>query len=165
MVYIQPCNDYPCLLPGEMPMKKRKTVENKFNYLVSRWDNKEFSAKMRRIFSESNKGEKNHFWKGGVTTYERKLYLNNRRRAKLLNATGSHTQGEWELLKRQYGNICPACEKPEPDIVLTEDHIIPLSKGGSDYIENIQPLCRSCNSRKHTESIIYPAKGDVSETK
>ena len=66
-----------------------------------------------------------------------------------------HTFGEWELLKKQYNYTCPSCKQTEPKIMLTEDHIIPLSKGGSDVIENIQPLCRSCNSKKSAKTIKF----------
>lgn len=31
----------------------------------------------------------------------------------------------------------------------------PLVKGGSDYIENIQPLCRECNSAKRDRVIDF----------
>jgi len=70
-------------------------------------------------------------------------------------SSGHFTLGEWELLKKQYNYTCPACGKKEPEIKLEIDHIIPLSKGGSNWIENIQPLCRSCNAKKHTNYLKY----------
>ena len=86
-------------------------------------------------------------------------WLSNKWHKKKRDAEGSHTYGEWELLKKQYGYVCPCCGEKEPFNqrvkYLTQDHIIPLSKGGSDYIENIQPLCMHCNLTKHTKIIKY----------
>jgi hypothetical protein len=96
-------------------------------------------------------GKDNWNWKGGGSHIEH----GKRRREKVRNAEGSHTQGEWELLKIQYGFTCPCCKQQEPTIKLTEDHIIPLSKGGSNFIENIQPLCLRCNVKKFTKIIKY----------
>lgn len=77
-------------------------------------------------------------------------HLKARRYAREKGADGKHTIQEWEALKLKFGNKCAMCKE---DKKLTKDHIIPLSKGGSDYISNIQPLCKNCNSRKH--NIIY----------
>lgn len=101
-------------------------------------------------------GERNPAWKGGVTKIPGyKSHWNAEYRARKRIACGCHELCEWENLKAQYNWTCPCCGKSEPEIKLTEDHIIPLSNGGSNNIENIQPLCRSCNCKKHTKIIKY----------
>lgn len=92
-------------------------------------------------------------WKGG--RYATSTRHNATRRARERTGGGYHTLGEWELLKKQYSYTCPACKKCEPHVTLTRDHIIPISRGGSNFIENIQPLCKRCNSKKHTRTIKY----------
>ena len=72
-------------------------------------------------------------------------HLKARRYAREKGAKGSHTLEEWQELKYKFNQKCAKCEQEKP---LTKDHIIPLSSGGSDNIENIQPLCRNCNSKK-----------------
>lgn len=74
-----------------------------------------------------------------------------RRRTRKTNAGGSYTVDEWNTLKAFYGNRCLCCGKQEPEVKLTADHVIPVAKGGNSNIDNIQPLCKSCNSMKHTD--------------
>jgi len=57
-----------------------------------------------------------------------------------------HTQEQWEEKKKQYNYRCFYCGgKVER---LTRDHVIPLTKGGTDRIENIVPACWPCNRAK-----------------
>jgi 5-methylcytosine-specific restriction endonuclease McrA len=60
---------------------------------------------------------------------------------------GEHfTEEEWAALVDSCGGECLSCGTPhEP---LTVDHIVPLSLGGSNAIQNIQPLCEVCNNLK-----------------
>ena len=62
------------------------------------------------------------------------------------NKAGKIDWIEWENKIMKLGNKCQNCGTIKN---ITIDHIIPLSKGGGNNIENLQPLCRSCNCRKN----------------
>lgn len=70
------------------------------------------------------------------------------RRVRKRNGGGSFTYQEWEALKAKYNYTCLCCGKQEPEIQLQADHIVPVFLDGSSCINNIQPLCKSCNSSK-----------------
>lgn len=55
------------------------------------------------------------------------------------------TEAQWELIKSTYNFCCYYCGKKTK---LTQDHITPLSLGGTHSMDNIVPSCLSCNSRK-----------------
>lgn len=48
-----------------------------------------------------------------------------------------------------------ACLKCGTDKNLTTDHIIPISKGGSNDFSNLQILCEKCNSTKGSKAEDY----------
>lgn len=76
------------------------------------------------------------------TKFRQYDYLTRKRRREI---PGSHTLSEWEATKRAHAFRCAVCNKRK---ALTRDHIIPVTRGGSDDITNIQPLCLSCNASK-----------------
>jgi len=78
------------------------------------------------------------------------------RRALKKQGGGSFTASEWKALCEQYDNKCcyPGCDRTD----LHMDHVIPLSKGGSSDISNIQPLCGYHNMSKGTKKTDYRTK-------
>jgi 5-methylcytosine-specific restriction endonuclease McrA len=76
---------------------------------------------------------------------EKKAVLESRRRARKAGNGGSHTVAQRREKFALFGNACAYCGRQGD---LTEDHVVPLSRGGTDDISNIVPACRSCNSRK-----------------
>jgi 5-methylcytosine-specific restriction endonuclease McrA len=91
---------------------------------------------------------------------ELRLMIAHRYRARKNGNGGSFTSEEWTQLKALYDYTCLRCGQREPDIQLSVDHVIPISKGGSNDISNIQPLCRSCNSAKWAKHIDYRSEKD-----
>lgn len=71
-----------------------------------------------------------------------RIYVNNRRAL----IEGISLPGDtWERMIAHYGEECAQCGVNEN---LTLDHVIPLSKGGSHTISNLQILCAKHNSAK-----------------
>lgn len=79
-----------------------------------------------------------------------------RRRALKRGSEGDVSKDSWLALKESYGHKCPCCLKEEPEVSLTLDHIVPISRGGVHDISNIQPLCFLCNLKKGVKTIYYP---------
>lgn len=128
---------------------------------IKKWakNNNEKIKIQRRKYREQNRDK--------VRVGIRRFYRNNpgktheyqnRRRAAKLNNGGSYTTQEWEFLCEFYGHICLRCgthANDTPEGKLSPDHVIPLSRGGSNDISNIQPLCYTCNLQKHTSATDY----------
>lgn len=75
------------------------------------------------------------------------------RRARKKSVLSTLTKQEWEWLLLQCDYKCVCCHRS--DVKLTQDHIIPIVSLGNHSIDNIQPLCRSCNSKKSSMAIDY----------
>ncbi len=84
------------------------------------------------------------------THIEQQNMFSRRRRIRKLFLGGEHTVEQWLYVKAVFGNTCANCGQSEALGKLHQDHKIPLAKGGTDNIDNIQPLCKSCNSSKGT---------------
>lgn len=110
---------------------KRKT-ENPAKY-------KEITRKADKRWYEKNK--------------EKSLLASKNRRVKTRGSNGVIALSEWQEICKFYGNKCLCCGRS--DVKMTIDHIIPIFKNGKNVIENVQPLCHSCNSRKHTNTTDY----------
>jgi 5-methylcytosine-specific restriction endonuclease McrA len=76
-----------------------------------------------------------------------------KRRVRKAQAVGMHTFAQWMSKVSFYGWKCWYCGIGLTMKSLTKDHAIPLTRGGTDYVANLLPSCRKCNSHKHTRTV------------
>ena len=74
------------------------------------------------------------------------------RKASVRGAPGSHTAAEIARLLSGQNYRCAVCGTGIRH-VRHADHIIPLARGGSNNIKNIQMLCPPCNLAKHARTM------------
>lgn len=75
----------------------------------------------------------------------------NRRRAmKAAAAVIDFTPEQWYFVQCMFNHRCAYCGKKAK---LTQDHILPLSRGGDHTLSNIVPACSPCNSKKGSKCL------------
>ncbi len=124
-----------------------KNIEHYRQYFRQRHRKQEWKKYQNQYYLK-NKRELLEKAKAKPDYLEKKNIRWHRRKAKLLETKGQFTLKEWNELKKKFDYTCQMCGKKEPEIKLTKDHIIALDNGGNNAIDNIQPLCQSCNSKK-----------------
>lgn len=78
---------------------------------------------------------------------------NHARNAMKRNAEGKHTASDIDLIRRAQKDRCGYCKENLRGGGQV-DHIIALSKGGSDWPRNLQILCAPCNQSKNARDPI-----------
>lgn len=94
-----------------------------------------------------------------LKSQDRHQASNRLRRARLAGSDGAFTAADIVALRDRQRNKCTNClrsfgRKPTYHI----DHIVPVSRGGSNRITNIQLLCPGCNLRKRAKDPVQFAR-------
>ena len=81
-----------------------------------------------------------------------KWALAGRLRLVRLKAGGKYSHQDARKLIVAAGNKCPECEHEMLPWITgrypTVDHIVPVSKGGSNDISNLRVICNRCNAKR-----------------
>lgn len=126
--------------------KKTAQIRSKRNYAARR----EKRLKRSREWYENNREQrllKSREW--AKNNPEKQKHRVMTYRARRLGARGHSSAAQMEARISLYGGLCAYCLGPASTI----DHVIPLSRGGTNWPANLRPACKSCNSKKHIKKI------------
>jgi 5-methylcytosine-specific restriction endonuclease McrA len=144
----------------EAPRRYQEEHKEQISEYKKRWaaDNEEKVAASKLAYYEREREEviaRSKKWAEENSERVQQAKANNRRRRRAARhaSHGNFTAEEFKELCERYDNKCLACGDAEA--VLEADHVVPLTRGGSDEISNVQPLCGSCNRKKFVNIIDY----------
>lgn len=111
---------------------------------------KKYAVNYHKIYGKINKKHKAEYDVAYKKNNREKIKINkHKRRALEKNASGKLSNGITNKLLTLQNNLCIVCRNKL--IKYHIDHIVPLSKGGSNDDYNVQLLCPSCNHQKNAK--------------
>lgn len=145
---------------GHRAKHRDETLVKKAEYRAARRD--DLSAKQRERYRKNPDRTKQYCRQWRAANRERKNASERARRLKNWERTSQLTRitkakrrdriagaryqlRDWQAMCDWFGDACLCCHSSAP---ITVDHVIPLARGGTNTIENLQPLCDKCNKSK-----------------
>ena len=86
-------------------------------------------------------------------THKEQIYEHNRAAFHKRRGAGDFDKDAWNKKLALLNYQCVYCGSKDR---IEIDHIYPISKGGTNHIDNLQPLCAFCNNSKHNKILIKP---------
>lgn len=108
-----------------------------------------------RWYAENKDKMKAYYAEWRRNNPEKRRASEHRRRARKANAKGTFTADDWKQRLAYHDYKCIYCGVEKHDTkekYLTMEHLIPLSRGGTNWPSNLAPSCMSCNCKKHTKT-------------
>lgn len=122
---------------------KKEHEEKEKEYNKKRWQERKNDPEYKEYRHKYMKK-----WRKTEVAKRHRAAQRHNRRARIVEAGGTFTTDDLAKLIEQYDKSCPHCYQREPFIHMTPDHVQSLSNGGSNFIENIQPLCWGLNEKQ-----------------
>jgi uncharacterized protein YdaU (DUF1376 family) len=122
-----------------------------------KWHQERQDIEREKAAGQKRRGTAGAGAKWGMETSQERGKVTRSQRLAEARRKGTHTPEEWVSLQAFCSHQCVKCQASNVELV--KDHILPVYKGGSDSISNIQPLCRTCNAQKGPETTDYRKDG------
>lgn len=174
------CNECKLIITEKIRLlnkKRRKNYDDKYKkslkgkLTIERWKNNPKRIELQKRFNKKRVERYNsdEFYKNKIKNRDRiirkkfnnrinKKIIESRRREKLSKLTNQYTKEDWIKKVKKSKGICYICKNKIGIKNLTLDHIIPISKAKDGFvytINDIQPVCKGCNSRKRDRCVLY----------
>lgn len=136
---------------------RKKIAERKKQYCEA---NREKIVKRKKEYYQANRKQ--------IAEYSKQYRKDNKeacklreqkRRAREANAAGHCTPEQLQARFDYHGNRCVYCGSEEN---LTLEHMVPLSKGGTNWPANLAPACESCNCSKGARKTFVEFRSEMS---